>query len=72
MLLTDHRQVESITRGLIALTKMSPHLKDSTEAYKLRSKLRKKTGSENSHSTSVIITPFSVSIQIVTINIKSI
>jgi hypothetical protein len=70
MLVTNHRQIESITRRLIALAKMSPHLADSIEANKLRCKLSKDTGSEKSRSFSIIITPLTINIRIITISGK--
>jgi hypothetical protein len=56
MLLTNHRYVERITSRLIALTKVRPHLRDSTEAHKLRRKLRLNTLRENCGSLNILIT----------------
>jgi hypothetical protein len=39
MFLMDHRQVEGVTRGLIPLAKMIPHLRSSRKSHKLRGKL---------------------------------
>ena len=72
MLLTHHREVYSITRGLIALTKIGPHHCNSAETHELRSKLRENTRSENSSSSSIIIAPLSVSRQIIPIDGESI
>src|SRR3954468_23910547 len=58
MLLANHRQVKSIPRRLIALTKKSP-LSSSGKTHELSSILRQNTGSENSSSTSILIYPLS-------------
>jgi hypothetical protein len=60
MLLTNHRQVKSISRRLIALTEMSPLSSNSRKTHKLRSILGQNAGSENSSSTSILIDPLSV------------
>jgi hypothetical protein len=60
MLLADHRQVESIPRRLIALTKKSPLSSSGGKTHKLSSILRQNTGGENSSSTSILIYPLSV------------
>jgi hypothetical protein len=46
MLLTDHRQVGRVTRGLILPVKVIPHLKNSSRTHKLRDKLGQNTSSE--------------------------
>jgi hypothetical protein len=40
MLMKNHRQVEGVTRGLIPLAKVIPHLRNSAKTHKLRGKLR--------------------------------
>jgi hypothetical protein len=72
VLLTHHRVVESITRGLIALTVKRPHRCNGAKAHELRSKLRENTDSENSSSPSIIIAPLSVSRQIISVDRKGI
>jgi hypothetical protein len=57
----DHRQVERVTRGLIPLAKMIPHLRRSRKSHELRGKLWQNTSSKNSRSTSILITPLSIS-----------
>src|SRR3954470_18856630 len=64
MLLANHRQVKSISRRLIALTKKSPLSSSSGKTHELSSILRQNTGSENSSSTSILIYPLSVVSQI--------
>jgi hypothetical protein len=71
MLLTDHRQIERVTRGLIPLVKVIPHLRSSSKGHKLRGKLWQNTSSENSRSTSILITPLSVSSLSITISRES-
>jgi hypothetical protein len=70
MLLTNHRQIESIPGRLITLTKVSPHVGDNTKAHKLRSKLQQNTGAENSRNTSIIIQPLGLSSQIQPVGLK--
>jgi hypothetical protein len=71
MLPTNHRQIKSIPGRLVTLTEMSPHVRNSMKAHKIRSKLREKDGSENSSSMSIIIHPLSVSSQIQPVGLKS-
>jgi hypothetical protein len=71
MFLTDHRKVERVTRGLIPLTKMIPHLRSSRKSHKLRGKLWQDTSSENSRGTSILITPLSISSLSITIGGES-
>jgi hypothetical protein len=61
MLLTDHGKIERVTRGLIPLAKMIPHLINSSKGHEIRSKLWHNTSSENSYSTSILIRPLSIS-----------
>jgi hypothetical protein len=61
MILTDHRKIERVTRGLIPLAKVIPHLINSSKGHELRSKLWQNTSSENNRSTSNHITPLSIS-----------
>jgi hypothetical protein len=67
MLLTDHRQVERVTRRLIPLAKMIPHLRSSRKDHKLRGILWQDT----SRSTSILITPLSISSLSITISGES-
>jgi hypothetical protein len=71
MLLTDHRQIERVTRGLIPLVKVIPHLRSSSKGHKLIGKLWQNTSSENSRSTCILITPLSVSCLSITISRES-
>jgi hypothetical protein len=71
MLLTDHRQVERVTRGLIPLAKVIPHLRSSRKSHELRGKLWQNTSSKNSRSTSILITPLSISSLSITIGGES-
>jgi hypothetical protein len=71
MFLMNHRQVERITRRLIPLTKVIPHLRGSRKSNELRSKLWQNTSSENNRSTSILITPLSVSSLNITISGES-
>jgi hypothetical protein len=71
MLLKDHRQVERVTRGLIPLVKVIPHLKSSSKGHELRGKLWQNTSSKNSRNTSILITPLSISSLSITISRKS-
>ena len=71
MLLADHGQIKSISGRLMTLTKMVPHGSNSTETYKLRSKLRLDTGDKNRRNTSIIIGPLSVSKWIQPVGLKS-
>jgi hypothetical protein len=71
MLLTDHRQIERVTRGLIPLAKMIPHLRSSRKSHELRGKLGQNTSSKNSRSTSILITPLSISSLVITIRGES-
>src|SRR3954470_6560852 len=64
MLLANHRQVKSIPRRLIALTKKSPLRSSSGKTHELSSLLRQNIGSENNSSTSILIYPLSVVSQI--------
>jgi hypothetical protein len=72
MLLVNHRQVKSIARRLIALTKKGPLSSNSRKTHKLSSILRKNTGSKNSSSTSMLINPLSVVSQIQPVGRKSV
>jgi hypothetical protein len=72
MLLANHRQVKSISRRLIALTKKSPLSSNSRKTHELSSILRQNTGSKNSSSTSILIYPLSVVSQIQPIGRKSV
>jgi hypothetical protein len=71
MLLTDHRQIERVTRGLIPLAKVIPHLRNSSKGHELRGKLWQNTRSKNSSCTSILITPLSVSSLSITISGES-
>jgi hypothetical protein len=71
MLLTDHRQIERVTRGLIPLAKVIPHLRSSSKGHELRGKLWQDTSSKSSRSTSIFITPLSISSLSITISRKS-
>jgi hypothetical protein len=71
MFLTNHRQVERITRRLIPLTKVIPHLRCSRKSHELRSKLWQNTSSENSRSTSILITSLSITSLNITISGES-
>jgi hypothetical protein len=71
MLLTDHRQIERVTRGLIPLAKMIPHLRSSRKSHELRGKLWQNTSSKNSRSMSILITPLSISSLSITISGES-
>jgi uncharacterized membrane protein YbaN (DUF454 family) len=55
MLLTYHEKIERITRMLIALRTVGPHLRNYSEAHKLKSKLRLNTLRENCSSLSILI-----------------
>jgi hypothetical protein len=71
MLLTDHRQIERVTRGLIPLAKMIPHLRSSRKSHELRGKLWQNTSSKNSRNTSILITPLRISSLSITISGES-
>jgi hypothetical protein len=71
MLLMGHRQIERVTRGLIPLAKMIPHLRSSRKSHELRGKLGQNTSSKNSRSTSILITPLSISSLSITISGES-
>jgi hypothetical protein len=71
MFLTNHRQVERITRRLIPLTKVIPHLRGSRKSHELGSKLWQNTSGENSRSTNILITPLSISSLNITISGES-
>jgi hypothetical protein len=70
MLLTNHRQIKSIPRRLVALTEMSPLSSNSRKTHELRSILGQNTGSENSSNTSILIHPLSVGGQIQPIGLE--
>src|SRR3954462_12263282 len=70
MLLANHKQVKSIPRRLISLTKMCPLSGNSRETHELNSILGQNTGGENSSSTSILIDPQSVGSQSVAIGLE--
>ena len=70
MVLANHRQVKSIPRRLIALTKVCPLSGNSRETHELSSILGQNTVGENSSSTSILIDPLSVGNQIMAIGLE--